>query len=78
MTPEGRVAAVSFPPFPVSERYVTRAQLAVMMAVSVRTIDQWRADGMPSETWGRRSIRFLPSQAIAWARQQHHEKEQAA
>lgn len=52
------------------ERYVTRGQLAAMMCVSVRTIDSMVHDGMPSETWGRRTRRFLPSIAIAWAQGQ--------
>ena len=51
------------------ERYVKPRELAELMGVSRRTIDRWLAQGMPSETWGmRRTRRFLPSQAIAWAR----------
>ena len=53
---------------PASERYVTRAELAEMMGVSVSTIDRLVHDGMPSETWGMRTRRFLPSRALAWAR----------
>jgi hypothetical protein len=53
---------------PPPEPYVTRAELALLMAVSITTIDRMVAEGMPSETWGRRSRRFLPSAAIAWAR----------
>ncbi len=49
------------------EAYVTRAELADVMRVSVATIDRMVSEGMPSETWGRRSRRFLPSQAISWA-----------
>jgi predicted DNA-binding transcriptional regulator AlpA len=51
-----------------SERYVTRQQLAQQMGVSVKTIDRMVRDGMPSETWGLRSRRFLASRALAWAR----------
>lgn len=51
---------------PVAEQYVTRAELAALMAVSIRTIDKFRTEGMPSRVFGR-SRRFLPSQAIAWA-----------
>ena len=51
-----------------SERYVTRAELARMMGLSVATIDRMVAEGLPSETWGRRSRRFRPSVAIEWAR----------
>jgi hypothetical protein len=54
-------------PFPRGERYVSRAELARMMAVSVATIDRFVREGMPSETWGMRARRFLPSMALAWA-----------
>jgi phage terminase Nu1 subunit (DNA packaging protein) len=53
---------------PEPERYVTRAELADLMGVSERTVDRFIADGMPSETWGRRTRRFRPSVALAWAR----------
>lgn len=52
------------------EQYVDRPTLALMMGVSVRTIDRLVAEGMPSVTWGRRSRRFRPSAAIGWARAQ--------
>lgn len=55
-------------PVPATERYVSRAELAEMMAVSVKTVDRLVAAGMPSETWGMRTRRFLPSRALAWAR----------
>jgi len=57
-------------PTPVRERYVSRRQLAEIMGVSVSTVDRWVQAGMPSSTWGLRARRFLPSQAVAWARQQ--------
>jgi phage terminase Nu1 subunit (DNA packaging protein) len=57
-------------PVPEPERYVNRDQLAALMGVSTRTIDRMVAEGMPSETWGRRARRFRPSSAIAWARAQ--------
>lgn len=60
----------SFPAPAPAERYLTRAQLAELMGVSVSTIDRMVASGMPSETWGRRSRRFLASRALAWARAQ--------
>ena len=50
------------------ERYLTRQQLAEVMNVSVKTIDRMVRNGMPSETWGLRSRRFLASRALAWAR----------
>jgi phage terminase Nu1 subunit (DNA packaging protein) len=53
-----------------NERYVTRDELALLMGVSARTIDRLVGEGMPSETWGRRTRRFRPSVAIAWARAQ--------
>jgi phage terminase Nu1 subunit (DNA packaging protein) len=51
------------------ERYVDRRELAEIMGVHVNTIDKLTAEGMPSETWGMRARRFLPSEAIAWAKQ---------
>lgn len=50
------------------ERYVTRAELAAIMGVSLPTIDRMVRAGMPSETWGMRARRFRPSVALAWAR----------
>jgi hypothetical protein len=51
------------------ERYVDARELAALMGVSTRTIARMVALGMPSETWGlSRTRRFLPSQALAWAR----------
>jgi phage terminase Nu1 subunit (DNA packaging protein) len=53
---------------PQPERYVTRSELAALMGVSVKTVDRLRQDGMPSVVWSRRTRRFLPSRALAWAR----------
>jgi phage terminase Nu1 subunit (DNA packaging protein) len=51
------------------ERYVDARELAQLMGVSASTIKRWRAEGMPSETWGMsRTRRYLPSQAMEWAR----------
>jgi phage terminase Nu1 subunit (DNA packaging protein) len=59
----GQPSAVDLP-----ERYVNACELADRMGVSVSTIKRWVAEGMPSETWGmKRTRRYLPSQAIAWA-----------
>lgn len=55
-------------PVPEREDYVGRAELARMMGVGVRTIDRFRAEGMPCESWGMRAVRFQPSRAMAWAR----------
>lgn len=54
------------------ERYVSRRELADLMGVSVATVDRLVAAGMPSVTWGRRTRRFRPSTALAWARAQEH------
>jgi len=40
--------------------------MAAILGVSLATLDRFVADGLPSETWGRRTRRFLPSQAITW------------
>ena len=54
---------------PTLERYVTASELAALMGVSVRTIKRMTAAGMPSENWGMsRTRRYLPTHAIAWAR----------
>jgi phage terminase Nu1 subunit (DNA packaging protein) len=57
---------------PTLERYVTAGELAELMGVSVRTVKNWTAAGMPSETWGMRARRYLPSEATAWARARMH------
>jgi predicted DNA-binding transcriptional regulator AlpA len=50
-----------------AERFVSRREMAAIMAVSLATIDRMVAEGMPSVTWGRRTRRFRPSVAIDWA-----------
>jgi phage terminase Nu1 subunit (DNA packaging protein) len=51
-----------------AERYVTAGELADLMGVSVTTIRRLDKAGMPSESWGmKRTKRFLPSEAFAWA-----------
>jgi hypothetical protein len=59
----GGPAPVAVPP----ERYVDARELAQLMGVSTRTIDRMRAEGMASVSWGRRTRRYLPSQAMSWA-----------
>ena len=55
---------------PPLERYVDARELAALMGVSERTVKRWVAAGIPSETWGMtRTRRFLPSEAISWARE---------
>jgi phage terminase Nu1 subunit (DNA packaging protein) len=52
----------------VAERYVTAAELAEVMGVSVKTIQRWRTEGMPSETWGMtHTRRYLVSECVPWA-----------
>lgn len=50
-----------------TERYVGQRELAAVLGLSVRTIKRWTAEGMPSECWGLRVRRYLPSEALAWA-----------
>jgi hypothetical protein len=52
---------------PPAEQYVRQRELAGLMGVSLSTIKRWTKDGMPSETWGMRVRRYLPSRALAWA-----------
>lgn len=59
---------VSSLPLPEPERYVDMRELADLMGVSVSTVKRLRREGMPHETWGKRTVRFRPSVAIAWAR----------
>jgi hypothetical protein len=56
-------------PVSLAEPYVDRKELALIMGVSVATVDRMVRAGMPSETWGLRSRRFKPSLALAWAQQ---------
>ena len=49
------------------EAYVDRREMARIMGVSIATLDRLVRDGLPSVTWGRRTRRFLPSEALAWA-----------
>jgi hypothetical protein len=53
---------------PALESYVTAGELAELMGVSVRTVRAWTSAGMPSESWGMRVRRYLPSESMAWAR----------
>lgn len=51
------------------EAHVSRTEMARLMGVSVDTIDRMREQGMPYDTWGRRTVRIRPSLAMRWARQ---------
>lgn len=66
--PEDRPARVLGLPVPEPEPYVSRRELAKHMGISVRTVDSFVEQGMPSETWGIRCRVFQVSRAIAWAR----------
>jgi hypothetical protein len=68
-SPVGTLHLPGGDPRTVCERYVSRQRLADMMGMSVRSIDRMVADGMPSENWGMRTRRFLPSAALRWAQQ---------
>lgn len=50
------------------ECYCTVVEFAGLLSVSVSTVRRWIAEGMPSETWGLRARRILPSVALAWVR----------
>lgn len=63
-------ATVTGLPVPERETYVTRRELAALMGVSESTVKRMVREGLPSETWGRRTRRFKPSRALAWAREQ--------
>lgn len=52
----------------MTERYVDTRELAALLGVSERTVKRWVQEGAPSETWGLRARRFLPSAVIAWRR----------
>jgi hypothetical protein len=52
----------------VAERYITAAELAWLMGVSLSTVRRWTATGMPSETWGMaRTRRYRAPDCIEWA-----------
>lgn len=51
-----------------NEPYVTRAELARLMGISVASVDRLVVKGMPSVLWGKRTRRFRPSIALQWAR----------
>lgn len=72
MSPTGPITGPTDGP----ERWVSRTQLADLMGVSIATIDRLTTDGMPSVTWGRRTRRYQPSVAIAWAAARQRDKEE--
>jgi predicted DNA-binding transcriptional regulator AlpA len=45
-----------------AEAYVDRVEMARLLGISVSLLDKMVSRGeVPSETWGRRTRRFLPS-----------------
>jgi len=50
---------------PEPERYLTRAQLAEVLGVSIATVDRLVAEGAPSHIWGRTARRLLVSEVQA-------------
>lgn len=54
---------------PPPERFVNAEELARILGVGRRTIAKLVNEGLPSETWGLRSRRFLPSECISWLRE---------
>jgi excisionase family DNA binding protein len=54
------------------ERYLTVAEFAALLGVSVPTVRRWITAGMPSETWGARLRRIRPSIALAWLRSREY------
>lgn len=42
----------------VPDEILTRRELACRLRVSLRTIDRWVVQGLPSEKWGPRTRRF--------------------
>ncbi len=51
------------------EPYMTRHQLAEFLQVHPHTIDQYIAEGCPSEVWGKRTRRFQKTPVLEWLRQ---------
>jgi phage terminase Nu1 subunit (DNA packaging protein) len=56
-----------------TERLVDRDALAKIFDVSTDTIDAMRRDGMPAIRWGRRLVRFSPSDCRRWLESQEDE-----
>jgi hypothetical protein len=56
---------VSAPRSAVTERWLTKEQLAKRLDVSVRWIDYRRVEGLPCHKWGG-VVRFRLSEVEAW------------
>jgi len=64
------VAAISSLPAAEPERYVDARELASLMSVSLSSVKRMKAAGMPHVTWGMKLVRYRPSVALQWAREQ--------
>ena len=53
----------------MSERPVTKHELAQMANCSVSTIERRMRDGLPSVRYGKQLVRFFPSKALPWLAQ---------
>jgi phage terminase Nu1 subunit (DNA packaging protein) len=52
--------------FPTIEPFLSRRETAMVLGVSLRTLDRFVDEGIPSKTWGIRTRVFRASEAIAW------------
>jgi phage terminase Nu1 subunit (DNA packaging protein) len=52
-----------------TDRYLDAHELSRRMGISVRTVERWTAEGMPSESWGMRVRRYQFAPCVQWARQ---------
>ena len=64
-------------PIRAEEALITRVELAALLHVSEDTIDRMREKGMPSIRWGRRLVRFRPSDCLSWLEGHDHGREAA-
>ena len=60
------------------EPYLTAAELARHLSVSVRQVRRYTAAGMPCERWGRGTVRYQASRAIMWLHETYGEAGEAA
>ena len=51
------------------EPFLNRKETAKVLGISLRTLDRFVGEGLPSKTWGLRTRVFRASEAIAWADQ---------
>ena len=69
----GRVTLRSVP-----SELVTRQELAALMRVSLRTVDDLKAKGMPFVPWTGKMVRFRPHEAMSWAAEHGRREREAA